>query len=316
MKRTISIAAALLFTATAALADIHGSWTASQDERSSGRIYVAVHRGRTMNMGSTMNAADFAGLTAAQIHATTSTPVQFELRREAGTVSFEGSFRNGDGAGQYRFAPNRNFYAAIEGIGVRRSADDDEEKLFAFALHDVSTAYIRSIHAEGIRAGDLDEYLSLRIFNVTPEYIREMRSLGFKDIDADELVASRIHKVTPDYVREMRAAGWDLDLDELQSSRIHGATPEFAAELKKLGYAGLDHDELVSFRIHRVTPELIREYRALGYDKLSADDLVAMRIHRVTPEYIRELAAAGYKNIPPRKLIDMRIHRIDPRELD
>lgn len=320
MKRisTLTLAVSLLVSmlaATTAFADLDGAWTAALDEKHPDRIYTNITYGRHNQNGSTMRLSAFAGLTLAQVNAATMTPVQFTIDREAGRIAFEGTFRKGRGAGQFTFKGNPAYPDAIRKLGVkfdldRRDKDDEDETLFALAIHDVSTAFIRSMQAEGYHE-TLEKYLAMRIFDITPEYIREMRSLGFKQIDADELVATRIHRVTPEYVRQMRAAGWDLSLEELQASRIHQATPEFAAEMKKLGYGGLSHEQLVSFRIHRVTAEFITEMRKLGYKNVSANDLISMRIHRVTPEFIRELEDAGYQNVPVEKLLAMRIHGID-----
>jgi hypothetical protein len=318
MKRILTLTLVVcLLAAVPAFAAVEGAWTSSAETKQPGQIYMNINYGRNSNMGTTMPIANFAGLSSAQIHATATTPVQFEMRREAGTIAFEGTYRGGKGAGHFTFAPNRNYINAVRALGLdfkldgRKRDRDEEETLFTLALHDVSTSFIKSMQAEGYKTS-LEKYLAMRIFDITPEYIREMRSLGFSKLDEDDLIGTRIHKVTPVYVREMRAAGWDLSLEELQSSRIHGATPEFAAQMKRLGYA-LDHDDLVSFRIHKVTPEFIEELRQLGYTNVDADDLVAMRIHRVTPEFIREVEAAGYKNVPVEKLVAMRIHRIDPK---
>ena len=321
MKRILTLTLAVCLLATTALADIEGAWTASTEAKHPDLIYFHITRGKHHNMGTTMRMSDFALLTRAQIDAATMTQVHFEMRREAGTSVFEGSFRRGKGAGQFTFTANRNYINAVRALGVpfdlsgkRHKRDQsEEEELFTLALHDVSTSFIKSMQAIGFKTS-LEKYLEMRIFNVTPEYVREMRSLGFTNIDVDELVASKIHKVTPDYVRKMRAAGWDLPLDELQSSAIHGATPEFAAEMRKLGYK-LDFDDLVSFRIHRVTAEFINELKQLGYDHVSADNLIAMRIHNVTPQFIRELKAAGYSKVPVEKLVSMRIHKIDAEYL-
>lgn len=320
MKRILTLAVCLL-VATAAFAEIDGAWTASSDEKRPDRIYINLTQGRHHNMGTTMRLSNFTALTRAQMDAATMTPVRFEMRREAGNAVFEGTFRNGKGAGQFTFTGNRGYISAVQALGVPFDLDgkrkhrerSEEEELFSLALHDVSTAFIKQMQAEGFKVS-LEKYLTMRIFDITPEYIREMRSLGYKDIDDEELVSSKIHKVTPAYIREMRAAGWDLSLDELQSSAIHGATPEFAAEMKKLGYS-LDFDDLVSFRIHKVTAEFINELRTLGYNRVSADDLVSMRIHKVTPQFIRELKAAGYSNVPVEKLVSMKIHKIDAEYL-
>ena len=313
MKRILLIASLILFAATTASADLHGSWTASanDDPLSRGRMHMNISQGYSHNFGNTMNIADFTGITEAQVNSGAAVPVQFQLARDAGTVAFEGSFKNGDGAGQWTFAPSRSYVASIRALGVDFDGEKaDEDDLLSYALLDVSTSYIKSMMTIGYRES-MDKYTSFRIFRVTPELVSELRDLGYDHIDADDLVATRIHKVTPDYIRQMRAAGWKLSLDELVSTRIHKATPEFAAEMRTLGYGDLSYDDLIAFRIHKVTPEFIKDLRELGYDHVSADDLVAMRIHGVTPEYIRDLKAAGYSGIPVEKLIDMKIHRID-----
>jgi hypothetical protein len=310
----VCLLTAVAFSATAA---IDGAWTSSLDEKRPDRMYFSITRGRSHQNGSTFPISSFAGLSAAQINAATMTPVQFAMKREAGTIAFEGTFRSGKGAGQFTFTPDRSYINAVRALGVefesgRKRNNSEEDTLFSLALHDVSTAFIKTMIAEGYRV-ELDDYIALRIFDVTPEYIREMRSLGFRDLSHDDLVASRIHKVTPAYIREMRAAGWNLSLNELQASRIHGATPAFAEEMRKLGYGDLDHDDLIAFRIHRVTADFINGMKKLGYDNLSADQLVAMRIHRVTPEFIKELEAAGYVKVPVDKLVSMRIHGVDAK---
>ncbi len=269
-------------------------------------------RGGHSNFGETMAKADFAGLTDAAMRAATQTPVTFQLPREAGNIAFEGTFKDGFGAGQFTFTPNQNYIASLRSLGVTfEDSDRDDQQLMTMAMLDVSTAFIRSMQAEGYRVS-AEKYLSMRIFHVTPELVRELRSLGYDKIDADDLVATRIHKVTPDYIRAMRAAGYpNLSLENLVASRIHQATPEFLSEMKSLGYANIDFDDLIAFRIHRVIPNFVRELRTLGYDNVSADDLVAIRIQGVTTQFIRELKDAGYEHIPVEKLIDMRIHGID-----
>lgn len=313
MKRTLTISALLLFAlaATASAQSMHGSWTANASDSTPGRLQMNVSRGGSQHFGHSMNLSDFTGLSGAQVNSSAAAPVQFQLVRDAGTLSFEGTFRNGDGAGQWTFAPSRGYSATLRSLGVDFDRDEEDDQMLTLAMLDVSSDYIRSMQAIGYRE-DLGKYISMRIFKVTPELVAELRSLGYDHLSADELVSMRVHKVTPDYIRQMRAAGWNLSAEELMSSRIHQATPEFAEEMKKLGY-NLKFDDLIAFRIHRVTADFIRELHELGYDRVSADNLVAMRIHRVTPEYIKELKAAGYSNIPVSKLINMKIHRIDAK---
>ena len=301
MKRIAIAVVFFLLAATVSAEEIRGAWTATTSDEDAGKIHFQLNR-KHSNNGRTMRIADFTGLSSSQITAATQTPVLFALGREAGTIQFEGVFKGGLGAGQFSFSPNRAFLDSVRALGVplegsvEESSDSrrrhrarkeressEEEMLFHYAMQDVSTSYIRSMQAEGVRVSLVD-YFTMRIHRVSPESIRELRSLGYNDLSFDDIIATHIHRVTPEYIRELRAAGIrDLPLDEL-----------------------------VGMRIHRVSPASIKEYAALGYTNLNHDQLMQMSIHRVTPEYIRELKEAGYSNIPVEKLVQMKIHRIDP----
>jgi hypothetical protein len=313
-RAAAAVALSLILTAGAATAEtLRGSWTASSEE--AGKVQLNITR-RNSNNGHTYLLRDFSGLTDTHMRAAVSTPVQFALQREAGTLAFDGTFKDGYGGGQFTFTPNGAYLSTIQSMGlnpedVTSKRETIDEALLQLAVLDVSTAYIRSMQAEGYRVA-LDKYIAMRIFKVTPELIREFRQLGYDKLDADDLVGSQVHRVTPAYIREMQAAGGrGMSMDDLVASRIHRATPEFAAEMRSLGYTNLDHDDLVAFRIHGVSGDFVRELRELGYMNIKSDDLVAMRIHRVTPAFIRQLKDAGYEKIPVEKLVSMRIHGVD-----
>src|SRR5262245_28939763 len=101
MKRTALILASIALSAAgAARADLQGGWTAGGTRATTepGWIHLELSHDDS-NLGHTVRFAELAGLTAAQVAAQASTPVYFTLRREAGTLKFEGSFRNGHGGG-------------------------------------------------------------------------------------------------------------------------------------------------------------------------------------------------------------------------
>ena len=319
MRRIVPIALIAGLWAGTAHA-VQGTWTAKVDGMRTDRIYLALRYSGTHNMDFPHDVSGLTGLAAEAFRAGRSTPVSFVLDREAGRVSFEGSFENGKGSGHFTFEPNAGYLDKVRALCVdvmrRKSSEPSwrgDERLLFLALIDVSTDYIRSMIAEGYEV-TLEDYQSMRLFDVTPAHVREMRSLGFDHISASELVATRIHGITPEYVREMREAGWDLSLSELQSARIFEVTPEFREEMAKLGYR-LSIQQLTAFRIHGVTPEWIAEQRSLGYGELSADDLVSMRIFNVTPEFREEMAKLGYR-LSVDKLTAFRIHGVTPEWIE
>lgn len=183
MNKMLALAAVLLLGGAGNLcAAIHGSWTASTETAKAGRIHVNISRGNWQHYGNTMKLADFRGLSDAQIQSGVQTPVQFQLAREAGTLQFEGVFRNGDGAGQFTFQSNPSFANAVRGLGVafelkhRRQDQSEENDLFNLAMTDVSTAFIRSMQAEGYNVS-LDKYLQMRIHGIDADFVRKMNSI-------------------------------------------------------------------------------------------------------------------------------------------
>jgi hypothetical protein len=293
-----------------------GTWKATLKEDSSGRIQFMLDTDDDGNMGMGIQLEEFYGLTMDQIRSATPMAAHFEMRREAGTIAYDGVFRDGVGAGKFGFTPNRDYAKGLRQLGVEFAPEEVEDRhLFSLAMFDVSTEFIAAMRKIGYRE-DLQTYVQFRIFKVDPAFVRAMDAVGFENLTAQKLIETRIHNVTPDYISQMRASGNDLTLDEYIQSRIFAVTPEFAREMDRAGYPDLDHDTLVQFKIHGVSAQFVKEIKSLGYAKVPADELVAMRIHGVTPEFIRRVDRAGYHKVPVEKLIQMRIFNIDPEMVE
>lgn len=328
-------------TTQSARADVEGTWSA--------RLYTTTRDGAPVtpklqmqmnidsgsggwnNWGQSIPLASFTGLPQ---DLDPRQDVRFELRREAGVVSFDGRFENGRGVGTMRFAANREFARVME---QQTSDTFSDRELFSFAVLDVSQAFVSELQSLGFRDVTLSEARNLRIHGASIEFIKAIRAAGYADVDLDEIVNLRIHGVTPefiaglkaeglsnpslaeatkfrihgvtlDYIKEMRALGLASDLDDIVDSRIHGVTPSFAKEMAALGYGRSDFDELRTFRIHGVTASFVREMAALGYKDVDGDTLVTFRIHGITPSFVKELSDAGYRNLTERELVDWAIH--------
>ena len=190
MIRPIAITVLFLsFAFSAPAEEIRGAWTAEISEKNPDRIHLQMNR-RNNNFGQTMDMSSYTGLRETEVASATRVPVNFSLRREAGVVHYEGTFEDGFGGGQFTFVSNPEFFESVRALGVDVArARTKHLGLMQFAILDVSTAYIRSMQAEGYR-GSLDQYLEFRIFNVTPDLVRNLRNLGYRDVSASQLVAS------------------------------------------------------------------------------------------------------------------------------
>lgn len=280
-----------------------GQWTAERMEN--GRIqlnmsYQHSGGGRSHN-GNTYRESDFQGLGSGQ-------DVRFELRRDAGTFSFEGRFDGtgpgSEGKGTFTFQGSPTYMREMAGLGYKVEAKD----LFSLAMFDVSRQFISELRQLGYDDLPLEKLVEFRIHGVSPEFIRGLAEVGLRDLPANRLVEFRIHGVSAELVRALAEAGHEnLAPDKLVSLKIHGATPEFAREMAELGYGDVPLDRLVEFRIHGVSPEFVRSLAEAGHEGISAQDLVSMRIHGVTAQFVREAEKRAGRKLSEREIISRKI---------
>lgn len=233
--------------------------------------------------------------------------VALELRRTAGTLSFEGRVRSGRGSGTFTFEEDPAFRREMATLGMRSI---DAEEAFAAALHGVGPEQLRRLRATGFDP-DFDDLMAAAIFEVDEGFAREARSAGWDDVELDDLVAMRIHGVTRAWVDAMGEAGLEPeDLDQAMAFRIHGVTPDFAREARSLGLGPLDGDDLVAMRIHGIDARWVADARAMGFGELDFDDVVAMKIHGVRASWLEELADEGFVFDDVDDALSFRVHGI------
>lgn len=311
MRRAVShalFASCLVFAATiGSAAETHnGDWTISKSA-APGKVEFSLieHRERgTSSHSSDWPMASFQGVDFSKPGRQ---DVHFTITRDAGKLDCEGFLNDGEGAGLFHFQPDPGYQHEMNSLGF---PIDDEEQ-FSMAVQDVRLDFARQMKGENLTDLDADKLVAFRIFGVDSAFIHDLRAEGLRISDSDKLVAFRIHGVTPAMVRSLRQAGYSPDEDTLIAMRIHGASPEWIAELKQSGYDHVDLEKLIAFRIHGVSPEFIEKLQGLGYKHPDPDQLIAMRIHKVTPEYIASLQSRGLHDLSIDQLVSMRIHGID-----
>ena len=252
-----------------------GEWTASIHPDAPDRLQLNLERrtekGGRSQMGQDYDFAELRGLTREQVRR--GGAVKFSLEREAGTIECEGSFRDGRGSGTFRFTGSQSFVSAMKARGFDFEADegpkgdgrDHENRLFAAAALNVTTA----------QADDL-------------------LSAGFNRLTVGDLFKAAIFKVDSAFAREMKAAGFpDLGMEDLVKARIFKLDAAFVSEVARMGFAGQPMESLVKMRIFKVTPEFIAEARGEGLTDLSIEDLVKMRIFKIDSAFIRRARADG-----------------------
>jgi len=252
------------------------------------RIYLDFERpttnGHHSQMGQTYSFSELQGLTREQVER--GGAVKFSLVREAGTISCEGAFQNGKGAGTFRFTANQNFISGMKSRGfdfentsrVFHDERDSENKLFSAA-----------------------------VLNVTIELADDLLSAGLGKIDLDDLFKAAIFKVDSKFAREMKASGFpDLGMEELVKARIFKIDANFAGQVAQMGFADQSFESLVQMRIFKVTPEFIAAVRSEGIVNPSVEDLVQLKIFKIDSDFIRKAKAEGVP-LEVERLVERRI---------
>lgn len=268
---------------------ITGDWKAdARPEKAdkTDRIYLSFERraekGGRSQMGHTYDYSELQGLTRSQdLNGGT---VKFSLVREAGTIDCEGTFQNGKGYGTFRFTPNSQFISAMKtrGFDFERTSskgeNNVEERLFAAATLNVTTALADDLLSANFGKLDVDDLFKAAIFKIDGKFVREMKESGFQNLTFEDLVKARIFKIDADFVREVVGMGFDKEpFESLVKMRIFKITPEFITEVRNEGLTNLDVEDLVKMKIFKIDGAFIREAKAEGVP-LEVEKLVQKRI--------------------------------------
>ena len=274
---------------------ITGTWTSdnrvdrgeikAEKKQNDGKIHINFER-RTehgsSNNGQGYSLDELKGLGREQ---TQNGRVRFSLVREAGTIDCEGTFVDGRGSGTFTFTPNRGFIDSMRSRGFdfekrdsKRGADDMDEKLFAAATLNVTTALADDLKSAGFGPLDVDDLFKSAIFKVDGKFMAEMKATGFPNLKMEDLVKARIFKIDSEFVRQVHDMGLDnRDFEELVKFSIFKVTPEFLNELKAAGLSDLSGEDVVKCRIFNIGADFVRKAKA-DNPNVTIEDLVQMKI--------------------------------------
>jgi beta-lactamase regulating signal transducer with metallopeptidase domain len=296
-----------------------GTWEVRRSDDDQGRVYLRISDRANSQHGFMIAPSDLDGLSSSLLTGGEGS-AKFQIRRDAGTLAFDGVFRGGIGAGTFDFVPNTAFPAEMKRRGFDAPDSIDQYRLargnigFAYldelnnqkyerptldglvraADHGVHLDYLREMASAGYRFGQLEALVRTRDHGVTPRYIRALSDSGYKNLTADELVRARDHGVTPEYVGAMYAFGYrNLPLDRLINARDHGISEDYIRGMAEAGYPNLPLEQLVRARDHGVGSDFVKAMRDAGYATLSVDELVNARDHGVSADYVRGMLSIG-----------------------
>ncbi len=243
-----------------------GTWTA---QRKGEKIELSLRWGSgrsRLESSFPLAANQLAGLTAGR----------FEIRRDAGTLRFEGRFEDAkegpQGTGSFTFEGNPAYIGQMANLGyVLR-----DDRLVEYAMFDVSSTFALGLLDLGYGRLTEEQLVEFRVHDVTPEFIQAIGDAGYRELSPERLLEFRIYDVNPKAIREWAHAGNGDLRDERRVKFDVG--PAFIREMEDAGYRNLSTNRLFEFQLYGINAEFVRKAASEGYRDLSPEELVELRI--------------------------------------
>jgi uncharacterized protein (UPF0335 family) len=288
---------------TAAPIAINGEWTAHLSSKDASRIQLnftrRTEKGGYNQNGNTMKLSDLQGLST-EIAAPTRIDVSFKLAREAGTISMEGYFQGGRGAGLWTFTPNSAFASSMASRGY---ASLTEEDLLRATFHNLTTKYADEIKASGYDQLTFAQLSRAATHDISVDYIRDLRNSGFENLTMENVIRASNHDISSAYVKEVAAMGFGSQpLDKVIRLKNHDISPAYIGELKAAGFENLTLDEVIRMKNHDITADFVNQIKGEGFSNVSSATIIRLKNHDVDREFIQR-AKAQYPNASLEEMI-------------
>lgn len=252
----------------------------------------------------------------------------FTVKRDAGTVTFNGAFEGNRGHGTYAFEQDPTFRSYLTQEGFTDVDDNLMIHLYFTNINKAWFGYMKENGYSGLTVGELkrlatrdmnqnrvagylemfkkDNYgqvpvemiVKLCDHGATPAFINQIRGLGYTDLPLDKAVRLVDHGVSAAFIEEMKKAGEkNLSLDEAVELVDHGVSAAYIQGLADAGFPNVSPQEAKGLVDHGVSADFIKEIRQLGYKDLTLDEARELVDHGVNADFVKEFRDMGFKDL-------------------
>jgi hypothetical protein len=265
----------------------------------------------------------------------------FTIKRDAGTVTFNGIFEGKRGHGTYSFEEDPTFksYLSQEGftsisetLMIHLYFTNINKAYFAFMKENgytgitmnelkdlaeqnmnqhVMSGYLELFRKDNYGKVSLEKVVELREHGVSPSFIIEFHDMGYGNFSLDKAVALVDHGVNPQFVADMKKIGQqNITLDEAIELRDHGVSVEFVRELTDMGYSNLSLEKAVELIDHGVSANFVKGFRDLGFKDITLDQAVKLVDHGVSVSFVSQFKQFGFTDLTLKKAVDLVDHGV------
>ena len=241
-------------------------------------------------------------------------PGTYTVKRDAGTVTFNGAFSNNRGHGTYAFTEDASFKSYLTQAGFHDITEELMLHLFFTDINKKYFAYMKENGYEGVTLSELKDLAYHDVnYDVFSRYLELFKKEGFAKVSLDQIVGLRDHGVSPGFIGKLHELGYKtLSLDKAQELVDHGVSIDFIRELQAMGYKDISLDRVQELVDHGVSAAFIREFHEMGYKDMTPESAQQLVDHGVTVQFVREFQHLGYKDISLDRATELADHGVNP----
>ena len=324
--------------------EIEGAWFATIKGDKIRIEFKSDDEDHNWSSSSEFNASDFSALPKEQ-------KGEFTLKRDAGTILFNGRFEGNDGYGHYKFTADKDFTAYLKSQGIDGIEDGDT---FAFFVTNVTKEYLGMLQRNGYKDLSKENLISMAALKVDEPYIKMVKENGYNDLSPNDLVSGKALHVTGEYIQEIHNAGYkNISFNELISFKAQHIDAKYISSIKKakvkddnndgdnaddhmpspndissykamnidssyvhslaaVGYKNVPYRELTTLKALNITPTFIKSFKDIGYTNLSVENLSSLKSLGITPAYVQTFKLMGFKDLTVNNLTELKAVGVTP----
>jgi beta-lactamase regulating signal transducer with metallopeptidase domain len=238
--------------------------------------------------------------------------VEFKLVREAGTMTFKGTFDGQQGFGRFHFDPDHAYFDAVTKMGVE---DMDENRQHSFFLLNIKKEYIAMLQRNGLTPIGQRDLISLSSRRIDEPFLKYWKTSGIVDAATPRnLLSLKSQHIDADYVDDLKKAGYsNLTVQQLIRLKYQHIDGNYVRSISAGSSAAISPEELVSYKATHVDSAWLDSLRKVpGYDHLDLSEIRSLSNARVSVSYIKSWQAAGFSDIAPRTVMTLKMRHMTP----
>lgn len=267
-----------------------GTWSGGRDSDHPDRLYLMFEcqsdDGSNRSNWGQVETGEIEGL---DVHALGAgrTPVDFRVKRDAGSIHLHGEWNGGHGGGTFELEPDPRFADELARRGVGRPTAGQQAHLL---LGDGRLQLLDVLAKQRYATPRVSMFERMIDHGVRMETVDAFARAGYRLESLDALVTAVDHGVNPEFIAEMAGAGYrDLAFETLLKARDHGADANFVEDLADAGFTRLPLETVIRARDHGVDGGYVQSLRRAGFEKLTLEDAIRARDHGVTSGYAKRM---------------------------